>query len=260
MCTPATTITFTGDDLTALKDLQAGATLTADEKKAVAAKVVEIFNTRAAAYGGVAELDANGTKVHFKDMNEGADGALAATITATGGPSAGAAGAAFDVGLTGTSFNEKFGMGTAGAGKLKVSQEGTANAGKSFSVRLGDATKMTGTANLRADKTLEEMGMTDGQSIDIIVGDDIHTYTIGKEIDKTSTMQQFMDDIVYDIGRTKIKAEIVDGTLSISTLDNSSLDIRSTNQVEVRDATKIAKSEFGVADRTLTNVVVTHRW
>jgi len=99
--------------------------------------------------------------------------------------------------------------------------------------------------------------MVDGQSIDIIVGEDVHTYTVGKEIDKTATMQEFMDNMVYDIGRTKIKAELVDGNLTISTLDNSSLSIRSTNQVEARDATIIAKSVFGVADRSLTSIAFT---
>ncbi|MBO4520070.1 MAG: hypothetical protein J5787_02575 [Alphaproteobacteria bacterium] len=224
-----------------------GAHLADDELEAAAAAYAAAINAAAETAGENIVATADGATVTIKDLTLGNDAAAPSMAT---GPATAAAGPNVGVPIPGTSAAELLGFSS-----NKV--EGSAEAGNSFSVRLGDATKMTGTANLRADKTLEEMGMTDGQSIDIIVGDDIHTYTIGKEIDKTSTMQQFMDDIVYDIGRTKIKAEIVDGTLSISTLDNSSLDIRSTSAVEARDAIKIAKGEFGVADRTLTNVVVT---
>ena len=234
--------------------LQAYDVTDAGEAAEAAAKFAEYFNTQAAAFGAGAGYNAvatvSGTTVTIKDMNVGATTALAATITATGAPTANAAGPAYDVDIPGTSAIERLGFAS-----NKV--EGTSEAGNSFAIRLGDATKMTGTANLRADKTLEEMGMIDGQSIDIIVGDDIHTYTIGKEIDKSSTMQQFMDDIVYDIGRTKIKAEIVDGSLTISTLDNSSLSIRSTGQNEERDAANIAASVFGVANRVLTDIAIT---
>ena len=224
---------------------------TAEDQAAIAEAVYNDLTDAAAALDNVSiEYDGNLT-ITIKDNTLDNTTAVAADFSAvTGTPPADSATGAYDVEIPGTSAAELLGF-------ASNEVEGSAEAGNSFSVRLGDATKMTGTANLRADKTLEEMGMTDGQSIDIIVGDDIHTYTIGKEIDKTSTMQQFMDDIVYDIGRTKIKAEIVDGTLSISTLDNSSLDIRSTSAVEARDAIKIAKSDFGVANRTLTNVVVT---
>ena len=229
-----------------------------DEAKAAA--YAAMINNAVAASGDdavkglVATVD--GTIVTLRDSKVGNTFAPTWSFTHNSGgddpdPATGN-GAAFAVDVPGTSVSEALGF--------SPTQEGVSKPNNSFSVRLGDATKMTGTANLRADKTLEEMGMVDGQSIDIIVGDKTHTYTVGKEIDKTATMQQFMDDMVYDIGRTKIKAELVDGNLTISTLDNSSLSIRSTAQVEDRDATKISGAALSTAlagGATLTNIEFT---
>ena len=227
------------------------ASLTAEELEAVASAYAAAINAAAEAGGIDVVATADGANVKIIDNTRG---------NTTHSPVMDEKPAANDD--TGTETVEY--PGTSAAAKLGFgdSKEGVSKPNNSFSVRLGDATKMTGTANLRADKTLEEMGMIDGQSIDIIVGDKVHTYTVGKEIDKTATMQEFMDDMVYDIGRTKIKAELVDGNLTISTLDNSSLSIRSTNQVEVREAENISATAIdtflaGGADRSLTSVTFT---
>ena len=201
---------------------------------------------------GDVTVSVDGTTVTVKDNRVGKDNDLACNISGTpGGVTSGNAAESFDVEIPNTSFNERFGFDI-------HSETGVADPGKTFTIRTGDATKMAGTANVRGDQTLSDMGMVDGQSIDIIVGDKIHTYTIGDgagQISKDSTAQKFMDDIVYDIGRTKIKAEIVDGAMTIKTLDNSSLDIRSTRQTEVHDA-KMSTISAG-ADLTQVSITPT---
>ncbi len=119
------------------------------------------------------------------------------------------------------------------------------SAGDSFTIRLGDSTTMEATSNVSADQTLSEVGIAEDGVIEMIVGDQIYEFTfvadgsetsavtnadgtISQSISVDSTLEDFMAEVVYTVGRTVLSAEITDGKLSFSTMDNSSLVIRST--------------------------------
>lgn len=113
-------------------------------------------------------------------------------------------------------------------------------AGDQFTIRLGDATKMEGTSNVSKDQTLEQIGIKDGAAIEMIVGDKTYTFKVGaaavafddttktQTFTKDTTLEDFMSDIVYAVGRKVLNAEVKDGKLKFNTMDNSSLVIRST--------------------------------
>lgn len=122
-----------------------------------------------------------------------------------------------------------------------------AAAGDNFTIRLGDATTMEGTANVSADQTLQEIGIAKNGVVEMIVGDKTYefTFTAAKSgitdatVDETTgvtkqsfgidtTLEDFMSEVVYTVGRKVLNAEVKEGKLTFNTLDNSSLVIRST--------------------------------
>lgn len=122
-----------------------------------------------------------------------------------------------------------------------------AAAGDNFTIRLGDATTMEGTSNVSADQTLEQIGIAANGVVEMIVGDKTYefTFTAAKSgitdatVDETTgvtkqsfgidtTLEDFMSEVVYTVGRKVLNAEVKEGKLTFNTLDNSSLVIRST--------------------------------
>lgn len=122
-----------------------------------------------------------------------------------------------------------------------------AAAGDNFTIRLGDATTMEGTSNVSADQTLEQIGIAEDGVVEMIVGDKTYefTFTAAKSgitdatVDETTgvtkqsfgidtTLEDFMSEVVYTVGRKVLNAEVKEGKLTFNTLDNSSLVIRST--------------------------------
>ncbi len=120
-------------------------------------------------------------------------------------------------------------------------------AGDSFTIRLGDSTKMEGTSNVSKDQTLDQIGIKNGATIEMIVGDKTYEFTfadgnadvgeatvdaatgVTKQTFGTDmTLEDFMRETVYTVGRKVLNAEVKDGKLSFNTMDNSSLVIRST--------------------------------
>ena len=119
-------------------------------------------------------------------------------------------------------------------------------AGDSFTIRLGDSTKMEGTSNVSKDQSLSQIGIKDGAKIEMIVGDKTYEFTfktggdVGtaavdpatgvtkQEFGVDMTLEDFMRETVYTVGRKVLNAEVKDGKLSFNTMDNSSLVIRST--------------------------------
>ena len=122
-----------------------------------------------------------------------------------------------------------------------------AAAGDNFTIRLGDATTMEGTANVSADQTLQEIGIAADGVVEMIVGDKTYEFTFtaaasgitDATVDETTgvtkqsfgidtTLEDFMSEVVYTVGRKVLNAEVKEGKLTFNTLDNSSLVIRST--------------------------------
>ena len=122
-----------------------------------------------------------------------------------------------------------------------------AAAGDNFTIRLGDATTMEGTANVSADQTLQEIGIAENGVVEMIVGDKTYEFTFtaaasgitDATVDETTgvtkqsfgigtTLEDFMSEVVYTVGRKVLNAEVNEGKLKFNTLDNSSLVIRST--------------------------------
>lgn len=122
-----------------------------------------------------------------------------------------------------------------------------AAAGDNFTIRLGDATTMEGTSNVSADQTLEQIGIAEDGVVEMIVGDKTYEFTFtaaasgitDATVDETTgvtkqsfgidtTLEDFMSEVVYTVGRKVLNAEVKEGKLTFNTLDNSSLVIRST--------------------------------
>lgn len=122
-----------------------------------------------------------------------------------------------------------------------------AAAGDNFTIRLGDATTMEGTSNVSADQTLEQIGIAANGVVEMIVGDKTYEFTFtaaasgitDATVDETTgvtkqsfgidtTLEDFMSEVVYTVGRKVLNAEVKEGKLTFNTLDNSSLVIRST--------------------------------
>lgn len=117
------------------------------------------------------------------------------------------------------------------------------SAGDSFTIRLGSSTKMAGTSNVSADQKLSEIGIENGAEIEMIVGNKTYQFSFAaaavdaavdangvttQTFDVNTTLEDFMRDVVYTVGRKVLNAEIKEGKLSFNTMDNSSLVIRST--------------------------------
>ncbi len=162
------------------------------------------------------------------------------------------------------SDNVTFNSATAKTDKLS-SYLNNISAGDSFTIRLGDSTTMEATSNVSKELTLEEAGLVEGMSMEMIVGDKTYNFTLvagetqeavenadgttSQQIGIASSMEEFMNDVVYTVGRKTITAEIKEGKLSFSTLDNSSMTIRSTNEATIGTASsmKIEKADLTVA-------------
>lgn len=134
-------------------------------------------------------------------------------------------------------------------------------ANDSFTIRLGNATEMTGNVNLNPTQKLSDLGVAAGQNLEIIVDGEKYTFTTAtagtaasyNAATKTSTVgidmtvEDFMADIVENIGRKNVSAELVDGRMEIKTLDNTSLVIRS--EATKADGLTIAAADItGAAD------------
>lgn len=162
------------------------------------------------------------------------------------------------------SENVTFNSATAKTDKLS-SYLNNISAGDQFTIRLGDSTTMEATANVSKELTLEEAGLVKGMSMEMIVGDKTYNFalvagetqeavenadgTTSQQIGIASSMEEFMNDVVYTVGRKTITAEIKEGKLSFSTLDNSSMTIRSTNEAIIGTANsmKIEKADLTLA-------------
>lgn len=122
-----------------------------------------------------------------------------------------------------------------------------AAAGDNFTIRLGDATTMEGTSNVSADQTLKQIGIAKDCVVEMIVGDKTYEFTFTaaasgitdatvdektgvtkQSFDTNTTLEDFMSEVVYTVGRKVLNAEVKEGKLTFNTLDNSSLVIRST--------------------------------
>lgn len=144
-----------------------------------------------------------------------------------------------------TSDNVTFNAATAKTDKLTDVMANVKD-GDSFTIRLGASTKMEGTSNVSKDQKLSQIGIKDGAKIEMIVGDktyefsfktggDIGAATVDaatgvtkQEFGIDMTLEDFMRETVYTVGRKVLNAEVKDGKLSFNTMDNSSLVIRST--------------------------------
>ncbi len=169
-----------------------------------------------------------------------------------------------NVASSAVSDNVTFNSATAKTDKLS-SYLNNISAGDSFTIRLGDSTTMEATSNVSTELTLEEAGLVEGMSMEMIVGDKTYNFTLvagetqeavenadgttSQQIGIASSMEEFMNDVVYTVGRKTITAEIKEGKLSFSTLDNSSMTIRSTNEATIGTASsmKIEKADLTVA-------------
>lgn len=144
-----------------------------------------------------------------------------------------------------TSDNVTFNAATAKTDKLTDVMANVKD-GDSFTIRLGASTKMEGTSNVSKDQKLSQIGIKDGAKIEMIVGDKTYEFTFktGGDIGAVTvdaatgvtkqefgidvTLEDFMRETVYTVGRKVLNAEVKDGKLSFNTMDNSSLVIRST--------------------------------
>jgi len=148
------------------------------------------------------------------------------------------------------------------------------NPGDSFTIRLGDSTKMEGTSNVSKDQTLRDIGIGDKAKIEMIVGDKTYEFTFDatgtadegvtktteatvsdsvtkQTFDADMTLEDFMRETVYTVGRKVLNAEVKDGKLSFNTMDNSSLVIRSTADFD-SDKTLAGATVTLTAEKNLT--------
>lgn len=144
-----------------------------------------------------------------------------------------------------TSDNVTFNSATAKTDKL-TDVMANVTAGDKFTIRLGDATKMEASSNVSKDQKLEQIGVKGGAKIEMIVGNKVYEFTFGtagstteaaapdadgvvkQTIGIDETLEDFMSEVVYTVGRKVLNAEVKEGKLSFNTMDNSSLVIRST--------------------------------
>lgn len=148
-----------------------------------------------------------------------------------------------------------------------------AAAGDNFTIRLGDATTMEGTSNVSADQTMEQIGIKENAKIEMIVGDKTYEFTFTAAasgiteaaldpdtgVTKQSfgidtTLEDFMSEVVYTVGRKVLNAEVNEGKLKFNTLDNSSLVIRSTADFNS------GKTETHTEARRITQAQINGAW
>ena len=148
-----------------------------------------------------------------------------------------------------TSDNVTFNSATAKTDKL-TDVMANVQAGDKFTIRLGDATKMEASSNVSKDQTLAQIGIKENAKIEMIVGNKMYEFTFGADgttaeaaapdasgvvkqtIGIDETLEDFMSEVVYTVGRKVLNAEVKEGKLSFNTMDNSSLVIRSTAEFD----------------------------
>lgn len=120
------------------------------------------------------------------------------------------------------------------------------NDGDTFTIRVGEATKINGTANLNGAQKLSDLGFAKGDAMEILVDGESYTFVLAEAADATgehvsgkqnvmsedTTVDDFLANIVETIGRKDISAKLVDGKIEMKTLDNSSLVVRSYTGME----------------------------
>ena len=106
---------------------------------------------------------------------------------------------------------------------------------------------MEGSANVSKDQKLSEIGIAENGKVEMIVGDKTYEFTFtaadsgitdatvnpttgvtSQSFGIDTTLEDFMSEVVYTVGRKVLSAEVKEGKLTFNTLDNSSLVIRST--------------------------------
>lgn len=121
---------------------------------------------------------------------------------------------------------------------------GGINDGDSFTIRLGKSTTIEGTTNLNETQTLADLGFAKDDAMEILVDGESYTFVMQAGAGVTeqasnkqatvgvdTTLEDFLAGIVETIGRKNISVGLVDGKIEMKTLDNSSLVVRSYENV-----------------------------
>lgn len=144
---------------------------------------------------------------------------------------------------------------------------GGINDGDSFTIRLGKSTTIEGTTNLNETQTLTQLGFAEDDAMEILVDGESYTFVMQAGAGVTeqpsnrqatvgvdTTLEDFLAGIVETIGRKNISVGLVDGKIEMKTLDNSSLVVRSYENVtdQRQDATITLTGAGGtIADTVL---------
>ena len=144
---------------------------------------------------------------------------------------------------------------------------GGIKAGDSFTIRLGKSTTIEGTTNLNETQTLTQLGFAADDAMEILVDGESYTFVMQAGAGVTeqpsnrqatvgvnTTLEDFLAGIVETIGRKNISVGLVDGKIEMKTLDNSSLVVRSYENVtdQRQDATITLTGAGGtIADTVL---------
>ena len=139
--------------------------------------------------------------------------------------------------------------------------------GDSFTIRLGKSTTIEGTTNLNETQTLTQLGFAEDDAMEILVDGESYTFVMQAGAGVTeqpsnrqatvgvdTTLEDFLAGIVETIGRKNISVGLVDGKIEMKTLDNSSLVVRSYENVtdQRQDATITLTGAGGtIADTVL---------
>ena len=139
--------------------------------------------------------------------------------------------------------------------------------GDSFTIRLGKSTTIEGTTNLNETQTLADLGFAEDDAMEILVDGESYTFVMQAGAGVTeqpsnrqatvgvdTTLEDFLAGIVETIGRKNISVGLVDGKIEMKTLDNSSLVVRSYENVtdQRQDATITLTGAGGtIADTVL---------
>lgn len=141
---------------------------------------------------------------------------------------------------------------------------GGINNGDSFTIRLGKSTTIEGTTNLNETQTLADLGFAEDDAMEILVDGESYTFVMQAGAGVTeqasnkqatvgvdTTLEDFLAGIVETIGRKNISVGLVDGKIEMKTLDNSSLVVRSYENV-----TKRQDISLTMATGTISNAVL----
>lgn len=142
---------------------------------------------------------------------------------------------------------------------------GGINDGDSFTIRLGKSTTIEGTTNLNETQTLADLGFAKDDAMEILVDGESYTFVMQAGAGVTeqasnkqatvgvdTTLEDFLAGIVETIGRKNISVGLVDGKIEMKTLDNSSLVVRSYENV----TDKRQDISLTMATGTISNAVL----